>query len=405
MSDSTSVRKNYSSLNKEEQFDGYSQVVIVADADDDISYTAGTDTGRTLTLNCPFGTQKMAEDILGKVMGHQYQPYSAEGAHIDPAAEIGDGVTVGNVYSGIFSKNVTHGRLYTADISAPGGEKINYAYQYKSVTERKIERTAREMKATFKVQAGLIAAEVEERKEQGEQFKAQFQVQSNEISAKVSKTGGDNSSFGWDLTDSSWTLVSNGSAVLTATKDGLEVEGVIKATGGTIGGFTINSNYLSYNNQTWGGTNTTGAYLGTSGLQLGKNFKVDMSGNLTAASGTFSGAVYAGSVQYGGSAGTMDGSAISTGSIAGGYGGQISGSTLSTYNFSGGVNTALAYADEAHNYFTGITTFDLIKGRKLNLSKRLYIDGKTLMFSKVTVSTPSGSREMQLATWYDGIVD
>lgn len=384
MSDSTSVRRKYSSLNKEEQFDGYSQVVIVVDEDNDVSYTAGTETGRTLTLTCPFGTQQMAEDILTKVRGYQYQPYSTEGAHLDPAAEIGDGITVGGVYGGLFTKEVTHGPLYTANISAPGGEKINYAYPYKTIQKRKIERNFRDVSATFKVQAALISQEVEERKEQGEQFKAQFQVQSDQISARVTKTGGSNSSFGWNLTDSSWTLTSNGSTVLTATKSGLEIKGTITATGGKIGGFTIQSNYLSYNGQTWGGTNTYGAYLGTSGLQLGRNFKVDMSGNLTAASGTFTGSVYAGNIQYGGSAGYLSGSGLSSYSVTGT---QVAGSTLSTAKFTSGVNTSLGYADYANGVFNGWNTPSRMIINSLTVSSYLYYGNVQCTRKSVKVMT------------------
>lgn len=370
LSNTTNIRRSYGTLAKEEQFDGYSKVVIVVDEDNKIEYSSGSDTGRILTLTCPFGTQKMADDILAKIRGHQYQPYSATGAHIDPATEIGDGITVGGVYGGVFTKDITHGSMYTADVSAPGGEKINYAYPYKTIQRRKIERNFRDVAATFRVQADLISQEVEERKEQGEQFKAQFQVQADQISAKVSKSGGSSNSFGWELTDSSWTLKSNNTTVLKATKSGLEIEGLITATGGKIGGFDIQSNYLSYNGQTWGGTNTIGAYLGVNGLQLGKNFKLDMQGNLHANSGTFTGTVYAGSIDYGGDAGYFDGSGLSSESV---YGVKIAGSTLGTSKFTGGVNTTLGYADFSNGVFNGWNEAANIGVGRLSVTSAIYV--------------------------------
>ena len=66
----------------------------------------------------------------------------------------------------------------------------------------------------------------------------------------------------------------------------------------------------STNSQTWGGTNTTGIYIGSSGIQLGKNFSVDAAGNLTAHSGTFLGAVSAGNIEYGGSDGYFNASGL-----------------------------------------------------------------------------------------------
>lgn len=371
MSDTTNVRKSYGSLEKEEQFDGYSKVVIVVDEDNNIEYSAGNETGRTLTLTCPFGTQEMANDILNKVRGYQYQPYSATDVHIDPAAEIGDGITVGGVYGGLFTKEVTHGPLYTANVSAPGGEKINYAYPYKTIQRRKIERNFRDVSATFKVQAAMISQEVEERKAQGEQFKAKFQVQAGQIAAKVEKTGGESSSFGWKLDEKSWTLTSNGGTALKASKDGLEVKGKITATSGKIGGFDIQSNYLSYNGQTWGGTNTTGIYMGPEGIQCGKYAKLTNRGILYAEAGYFNGTVQAGNIDYGGDAGYFDGDGLCGGSV---YGSKIAGYTLSTSKFTGGVNTSLGYADFANGVFNGWNT-----ANALNVAnEQLKIGGHTL---------------------------
>lgn len=353
LSDVINIRRGATTLDASEQFDGYSKVVITVS--DDVEFTSGTDSGRTLTLECPWGTQKMADDILAKIRGYQYQPYTAGGAILDPAAELGDGVSIGSVYGGLYKKDITLNSLYTADISAPSDEKINNEFPFKSASERKVSRELYNLSSELKIQAGLISAEVEERKSAVETLNAQLVIQANEISTKVSKTGGNSSSFGWTLTDSSWTVYSNGSAVLTATSGGLEVAGKIVARSGQIGGFNITSNSLSYNNMTWGGTNSSGIYIGPSGIQLGKNFKVDSSGNLTAASGTFTGYVRAGNIQYGGSAGYFSGDGLSSGSVYGGSGGKISGGSISTYNTSGGINTSLGYADYAYNVVRGIT--------------------------------------------------
>lgn len=308
MSDVVRCKKNVASLEKENLFNGYSLVVIYVS--DDLSYTAGTDSGRTLTLECPWGTQEMANNILASIRGYQYQPYSATEAYIDPATELGDALSVGNVYGAICKKNVSHGRLYTADVSAPGGEKINYRYKYKSPTTRKINRQYKETKASLTVLADKISAEVEARTEDTEFLKAALAVQAGEISAKVSRNGGNSSSFGWSLTADGWTLTSSGGTVLNANKNGLKITGEVEATSGKVGGFIIKDGYMSTNSQTWGGTNTTGIYIGSSGIQLGKNFSVDAAGNLTAHSGTFLGTVSAGNIEYGGSDGYFNASGL-----------------------------------------------------------------------------------------------
>lgn len=391
LSDTTNLRRSVSSLEKQDVFDGYTKVVI--SVSDDVEYSAGTDTGRTMTLVCPWGTQAMAETLLSRVRGFQYQPFTASGAHLDPSVELGDGVTVGKVYSGVFTKDVSHGPLYTADISAPGGEKINYQYEYKSPQERKVERQNREIRASLSIQADRITQEVTERQAQSEEFRATFEVQSQQISAKVSKTGGSSSSFGWELTDTSWTLKANNATVLQATKSGVEITGKITATSGKIGGFDIQSNYLSYNGQTWGGTNTTGAYIGISGIQLGKNFKVDMQGNLTASSGTFTGNVYAGNIQYGNSAGYLSGSGISSGSISGN---RLVANTVTTAYTSGGINTSLGYADFANGVFGGWNTASNLKTGERGLS----IGGHTVQVASVSFRDGSGNTiSLKYLTW------
>ena len=357
MSDVINVRKSLSSLEKQDTFNGYSKVVVVVS--DEMEYSAGTDSGRTLTLDCPWGTQKMAEDILSRIQGFQYQPYTADGAHIDPAAEIGDGFAAGNLYSGIYSKNVSHGALYTANVSAPGGEKINYKYEYKTPTQRKIERHYSEMKSTFKVQADQISAEVSARIEQGNELTSRLDIQSDQISARVTKTGGDSSSFGWELLDDSWTVKANNTTVFQITKSGAEVRGKITALSGKIGGFDIQSDYLSYNNQVWNGTNSRGIYIGVNGIQCGSEangVQITPTGNLYAENGYFRGSVSAGRIDYGGDDGYFNGGGITSGSISGGYGGQIYGGSIGNYAVSGGINTSLGYADFANGVFNGWNT-------------------------------------------------
>lgn len=370
MSDIVNVRKFVSSLKKQEEFDGYSGVTIVVS--DEMEYSAGSDTGRTLTLECPWGSQKMANDILAKIRGWQYQPYTASDAHLNPAAEIGDGVSVGSVYSGIYQKDVSHGPLYTANLSAPGGEKINYKYEYKSPTTRKIERQYKETKASLTVLADQIMAEVTARQSDTETLSAALAVQANEISAKVSRSGGNSASFGWNLTADGWTLTSGGGTVLKADKSGLSVTGKITATSGVIGGLTIKDGYLSTNGQTWGGTNTNGIYFGPSGIQLGKYFKVDSGGNLTAYSGKFLGTVQAGNIDYGGSAGYFNGAGLTSYSVGGGQIGtdaivnrHISSGSIYPSTCNSTINGYFADVIYANKVVTGKTQADSLWTREM----------------------------------------
>ena len=342
------------------QFDGYSKVVIIVS--DEIEYTAGNDMGRTMRLTCPWGTPEMAQNILESVRGFQYQPYTAEGAIVDPAVELGDGVTANNVYGGVYTSKLKFGPMLTATVAAPEDEEINHEYPYKSKPNKVITREAKQLRSEMRIQADRITMEIEDRQKDVKTLTSQLQIQAGLIEAKVSKTGGEASSFGWALTDESWTISANSNAVLKATKSGLEVYGKITATAGKIGGFNIESNYLSYNSQKWGGTNSTGIYLGPSGFQLGKNFKVDSGGNLTASSGKFTGTVYAGSIQYGDTGGYFSGSGISSGSISGN---RLAANTVSTKYTSSGINKSLGYADFAKDVFDGNDTASYVKTKAL----------------------------------------
>ena len=356
MSSSVNILRNMVSFDKAEQFDGFSKVIIIVS--DEVEYSAGTDTGRTLTLNCPWGTQEIANNILQSIKGFQYQPMTAENALIDPSVEIGDGISANGVYSGVYSLETKFNSNLPSTVSAPADEELYEEHTYVPKSEREVTRKFLEFQSQFRIQDGKISAEVEERKSDTKSIRATLEVQAGQITAKVNKNDGSSSTFGWALETASWRIFSGSNTVLKADKNGLEVKGVIRATSGEIGGFKITSNSLTYNNQTWGGTNTNGIYIGPSGIQLGKNFKVDAAGNLTAASGTFTGSVNAGNIRYGGSYGTLSGSGISSNSITGN---RLEYNTVGTSYVSGGINASLGYADFANGVFNGWNEASYVK--------------------------------------------
>lgn len=366
MSDRINLLRRVSELNKSPQFDSYSKVIIHIDDETDI--TVGDDYGRTLEFTNPFGTRQMAVDLLAKLRGFQYQPFTASGALLDPAAEIGDGVAVKDVYGGMYTRVRTFNRLMKADISAPHDEEINHEYNFETPQERKIKRQFVDVRATLSVQSDQIAAEVTQRQADSAEFRSQFQVQATQIAAKVSQTGGNNASFGWSLKATEFGLYSGNKKVFYVNSGGAHVQGEITATSGKIGNFNIGSTAIWNNISQYGGSQTTGVYLGTNGIQLGQrfkvdtygnvtasnltinggsinlgngvfkvtssgavtasnlnitggrisignNFSVDSSGNLTANNGTFRGNVSAGKIQYGGNYGTFNAGGLSDGSI------------------------------------------------------------------------------------------
>ena len=119
-------------------FEAYSGVTLTIP--DGQSYTAGDDSGRTIKAECPWASQQMADNLLAQVKGFRHQPYSAAGAILDPAAEMGDTVTIDGVAGKIFRRDQRFGTLDRADLSAPGDEEINHEIPYYPPIQRAVSR-------------------------------------------------------------------------------------------------------------------------------------------------------------------------------------------------------------------------------------------------------------------------
>lgn len=299
---STSIGKSAATLLVSKTFGAYSKVIINVTAE--LYYQAGNDTGRTLEIDCPWGTQAMANNLLSSLQGFQYQPFTAESAILDPAAELGDGITMNGIYGGIFKLTLRSGVLHAADVSAPQDEEIDHEYQYTPASERKIERRLNNMQSELSVQADQIAA-------------------------KVDETGG-NSSFGWELTSAGFKLKSNGSDVMKVDSTGLTVNGDGNFTG------TVRAKNIAYGGSsgTMNGNGITSRSIGTSRVSSGINTSL---GNADFSADVFSGAATA---EY------LKGKSVS---VLGGqsfyvYGKQVVWYTINYKNHAGVNNTVTVLA-------------------------------------------------------------
>lgn len=352
------VLKRAQNMEVSPQFDGYSGVRIFVGTDDDgnaVIYEAGNTDGRTLEIKNPFGTQEMAENILADIRGYQYQPLSADNALLNPAAEMGDGVTVNGVYSGMFVRATQFGRLMASDIAAPTDEEIEHEFAVENASDRQYTRFVQQTKSMLKITNMAIEAEVSARESADSAINATLAIHASDIQARVTKQSPEGqTSFGWNLTDTEWSVFSGSpnNKILTASASGLKVKGRIEADEGYIGGengFIITANKIYKNISQFGGTQSTGVYIGTDGIQLGRNFKVDSAGNLTASSGYFTGTVYAGNIEYGGNAGYFNGGGL--------VGSSVSTPQLSSYA-NGGIGngySAQATWDRAQNRWQGVS--------------------------------------------------
>ena len=471
MSDVINLGTRMQNLDVSPQFDTYSKVII--HIDDDTQVSAGNNSGRTLEVDNPLGTQALANEMLARLKGFRYQPYQADGALLDPASEIGDAVNTPSVYGGIYTRSRTFGRLMKADVSAPHDEEINHEYEFESPTERKFKREMGDVRASLIIQSNMIQAEVVARQNADNEMSsritqtadaitaevvarqtavnglrtetntkftqtnamisaevsaretavsglrtetnskitqtnnaisaevsarqtaingltstmntkftqtnsaitaevnratqaegnlsASLSIQASEIAAKVSSSGG-GGSFSWVMNSSSHTWKSNNTDVMRISASGLWLKGQIEASSGKIGGFDIGSTALQYNGLNYGDTNKNrGAYIGQSGIQLGKNFKVDNAGNVTANNVNASNMKLTGTLTIGDS--TISANDLRLGAQRANSGYSSWNGTTSTVNnngsyWSGGAsngNSAKATWDAAQDSYRGVS--------------------------------------------------
>lgn len=127
---------------------------------EELEYVAGT-TGREIEIQCPWGTQAMANNLLSELTGFVYQPLSLTTATAaDPLWELGDLVRSGDYVAPIISQANTFTHAYTCDISAPNDAELNHEYPYQDKSAREIKREIAKSTASIEVNVNEIKAQV-----------------------------------------------------------------------------------------------------------------------------------------------------------------------------------------------------------------------------------------------------
>ena len=162
----------------------YSKVRIIVGEDDSgaqLVYEAGDDSFRTLEITNPYGTQAIANSILAKIQGYYYKPYTADGAILNPAAELGDAVNVGEVYSFIASMDTTFSPLMSATISAPEDSNIDHEYPYVTKENKEVARRINGVRTSFIAELGRITTEISATYETKRESEIKYQQLSSSI--------------------------------------------------------------------------------------------------------------------------------------------------------------------------------------------------------------------------------
>lgn len=206
-----------------------SKVILAVDSEN--AYIAGDDTGRTIEVTCPYGTQEMANNILAALSSYTYTPAMAQDAILDPAAEIGDGLTMGGVYTVLAQSTLTFDGLMTSDAGAPGQAEQESEYKYQSPVIADINWQLAETRSLISKTSEEILLKVEN---ELEGLSSSFSVQLQQIQSQVTGLNGQVSSITQKV-DNITLSVSNGS---TSSSISLSVGGV------TVSSQTIQMNGL-----------------------------------------------------------------------------------------------------------------------------------------------------------------
>ena len=136
----------------------YTKVVYIVT--NDLQASAGAGDDRVLEVYNPWGSASMANDCLNAVSGFQYQPFTASGAIIDPAFEIGDAVTISGITSHIYTASTEFSRLMLASIAAPLTVDVDHEYQYIYPSEQNFRKEMQNMSASISLNSQQIQTKV-----------------------------------------------------------------------------------------------------------------------------------------------------------------------------------------------------------------------------------------------------
>lgn len=203
--------------------------------DSEIGYTEGDDTGHELRIeNNPYASRAICQDLYAMLNGMQYVPYQLDGACYDPAAEMGDWLTVGDVSSVLFAQTATHNVNFRCNVNAPGKEEASSEYPHLTAIERLqqqdellqkyIENAETEFNSSIEQTRQRIVLEVERARGEEERLESKIEQMADSITLSVTNT----------LGGSTFTLTGDGIETQSATVRFSMAQDDVQAVMGTV---------------------------------------------------------------------------------------------------------------------------------------------------------------------------
>lgn len=202
---------------------------VILWVDDENCYEAGDETGTVIEEECPYASQEMANNLLTALKGYSYQGLEANGAKVLPIVELGDGITVGGLYTQLAYQNIRFSTGEVMDVAAPGSDETMHEYKTDGQLTKQFTHQIAETRSTITKTAEEIRLEVEN---ELNGLSSSFTVQLDSIKSEVQGLNNQISSIE-QYVDSITLEVSNESTSSTIT---------LKA-----GNATISSQYIKMN--------------------------------------------------------------------------------------------------------------------------------------------------------------
>lgn len=134
---------------------------VILWVDDENCYEAGDETGTVIEQDCPYASQNMANNLLATLQGYSYQGLEANGAKVSPVAELGDGLTVGGLYTQLAYQNIRFSTGEVMDVAAPGSDETLHEYKTDGQTTKQFTHQIAETRSLISKTSEEILLQVE----------------------------------------------------------------------------------------------------------------------------------------------------------------------------------------------------------------------------------------------------
>lgn len=155
------IQTNVSNFTLSKKYEAFGQVVFNFESDDgstvsalypNVDKPAGPviETKMLGMTNSGYATT-IAQNVYNTIKTYLYSPYKASDAILDPAMELGDGLTINGLYTVIAVLDETCDGLYSANIEAPSYEETDYEFVYQTKSDKNLERKLAKSTASIKI--------------------------------------------------------------------------------------------------------------------------------------------------------------------------------------------------------------------------------------------------------------